>query len=136
MIRVVHSIRLRWVKWKCFSWIIKFNHFECGGEINVLVKSRRDVHNFHEINGIFTLVQKQSCAISSVTRNSFRNSVIGKWRKSEFWPSGWGGGRNINERLYCDTCWSASWAMHFFYPWFTLYKVKSHSDRKYPLFVI
>ena len=61
----------------------KINHFECGGEINVLVKSRRVVHNIHEINGIFTLVQKQSCAISSVTRNSFRNSVIGKWRKSD-----------------------------------------------------
>ena len=79
------------------------------------MKSRRDVHNIHDINGIFTLVQKQSCAISSVTRNSFRNSVIGKWRKSEFWPSGWGGGgRNVNERLYCGTCWSASLAMHFF----------------------
>ena len=101
-----------------YSWNIKYYHFECGGEINVLVKSRRDVHNIHEINGIFTLVQKQSCAISSVTRNSFRNSVIGKWRKSEFWPSGWegGGGRNVNEKLYCGTCWSASWAVHFFLP--------------------
>ena len=61
------------------------------------MKSRRDVHNFHEINGIFTLVQKQSCAISSVMRNSFRNSVIGKWRKSEFWPSGWGGGTECKD---------------------------------------
>ena len=67
------------------------------------MKSRRDVHNIHEINGIFTLVQKQSCAISSVTRNSFRNSVIGKWRKSEFWPSGWWGGGGGDRMLMKDS---------------------------------
>ena len=51
------------------------------------MKSRRDVHNIHEINGIFTLVQKQSCAISSVTRNSFRSG-----ENLNFGPVGGGGG--------------------------------------------
>ena len=28
----------------------------------------------------------------------FGTNLLGKWRKSEFWPTG---GQNVNERLYC-----------------------------------
>ena len=90
------------------------------GEINVLVKSRRDVHNIHEINGVFTLGQKQSCAISSVTRSG------------ENLNSGPVGGGGMLMYMLVSFLGDAN----FFDPWFTICKIKGHSDRKYPLFVI